>query len=335
MTKEHRKASFAWKLGASFIILAGALMLAIVLGAKETTVQDVWRAIFTNDSGQQLDIIRELRLPRELGALVTGSALAAAGAIMQGMTRNPLADPGILGLSAGANAALAINVAILPTVNYYGLMLACFIGAGFGALLVFGIGASKKGGFSPFRIVLAGAAVTALLFAVAQGVGLIFKISQNVSLWTAGGLVGTTWKQLAVIVPFIAAGLLIALLLSKQLTVLSISEDVAVGLGQKTFAVKAILFVVIVLLTGASVALAGNLAFVGLLVPHIVRGITGSDYRFILPMSAVSGGAFMLFADTAARLINAPYETPVVAIMAIVGLPFFLFVVHKGGRAFT
>ncbi|MFY4776932.1 FecCD family ABC transporter permease [Metabacillus sp. RGM 3146] len=336
MTKETRTAySFAWKLGMSLVILAGALILSIVLGAKEITVQDVWCAIFTDASGEQLDIIREIRLPREIGALVTGSALAAAGAIMQGITRNPLADPGLLGLSAGANAALAITVAILPSANYYGLMVACFVGAGFGALLVFGIGAAKKGGFSPFRIVLAGAAVTALLFAVAQGVGLLFKISQNVSLWTAGGLVGTTWKQLAAIGPFIAAGLFIAIVLSKQLTVLSISEEVAVGLGQKTFAVKAILFVVIVLLTGASVALAGNLAFVGLLVPHIVRGITGSDYRFILPMSAVLGGAFMVFADTAARMINAPYETPVAAVMAIAGLPFFLFIVNKGGRTFT
>lgn len=154
-------------------------------------------------------------------------------------------------------------------------------------------------------------------------------------MWTAGGLIGTSWSQLEIIVPFIVLGILLAVFLSRQLTILSLSEEVAVGLGQKTMQIKTVLFVVIILLTGASVALVGNMTFIGLMVPHIVRAIVGTDYRFIIPMSAIAGGSFMLFADMLGRTMNAPYETPVAAIVAMMGLPFFLFVVRKGGKAFS
>jgi iron complex transport system permease protein len=154
-------------------------------------------------------------------------------------------------------------------------------------------------------------------------------------MWTSGGMAGTSWSQLQFIIPIIAAGILISLMLSRQLTILSLSEEVAVGLGQKTVAIKGILFVVIVLLAGAGVALAGNLAFVGLMVPHIVRAIVGTDYRYIIPMSVIMGAAFMLLADTVGRTVNAPYETPVAAVVAVLGLPFFLLIVRKGGRDFT
>jgi iron complex transport system permease protein len=214
-------------------------------------------------------------------------------------------------------------------------MIACFIGAAVGATMVFGIGAMKRGGFSPFRIVLAGAAVSAFLFAIAEGVGLYFKISKDVSMWTAGGIIGTNWSQLQIIIPFIIVGILISIYLSRQLTILSLSEEVAVGLGQKTVLVKTVLFIVIVLLAGASVALVGNMAFIGLMIPHIVRAIVGTDYRFILPMSAVVGATFMLLADTLGRTLNAPFETPVAAIVALLGLPFFLIIVRKGGKEFS
>ena len=254
---------------------------------------------------------------------------------MQGLTRNPLADPGLLGLTAGANAALAMTIAFIPSANYFGLTIACFVGAAVGTLLVFGIGSIKRGGFSPLRIVLAGAAVSAFLYAVAEGFGIFFKVSKNVSMWTSGGLMGTSWNQLQIIVPFIIIGILVSLFLSRQLTILSLNEEVAVGLGQKTTQIKTILFIVIILLAGASVSLVGNMAFIGLMVPHLVRAIVGTDYRFIIPMSAISGATFMLFADTLGRTINAPYETPIIAIMAVMGLPFFLVIVRKGGRAFS
>lgn len=317
---------------AVFVCMFG---ISLVFGAADISVRDVWLALVSSTSNDQISIIREIRLPREVAALFVGAALAVSGAIMQGMTRNPLADPGLLGLTAGANAALAITIAFLPSANYFWTMVACFIGAAVGASLVFGIGAIKKGGFSPIRIVLAGAAISAFLYAIAEGIGIYFRISKDVSMWTAGGTIGTTWGQLSIIVPFILIGMAISFFLSRQLTILSLSEEVAVGLGQKTGRIKAILFAVIIILAGASVALVGNMAFIGLMIPHIVRVFVGTDYRFILPMSAIVGATFMLLADTLGRTINAPYETPVVAIVTVAGLPFFLAIVRKGGKAFS
>ncbi|CAG9619970.1 FecCD family ABC transporter permease [Sutcliffiella rhizosphaerae] len=328
--------SFTYKLIAATLVFAGMFFVAMILGAADTTIRDVWLALTSfSTSSDKILILREIRLPREVAAIFVGAGLSVAGAIMQGMTRNPLADPGLLGLTAGANAALAITLAFFPSLNYYGIMVACFIGAAIGAGMVFGIGAMKRGGFSPLRIVLAGAAVSAFLFAIAEGVALTFKLSRDVSMWTAGGIIGTTWGQLQLIIPLISVGIILSIYLSRQLTILSLSEEVAVGLGQKIIAVKIILFIVIILLTGASVALVGNMAFIGLMVPHIVRAIVGTDYRFILPMSALVGGTFMMLADTVGRTINAPFETPVAAIVAIVGLPFFLIIVRKGGKAFS
>lgn len=332
MTKEEQASiPFIVKIATSLVVFVTMFIVACVLGAADTSLKDVWQAITLDAKTDTVLMLREIRFPRETGAVFVGAALAVAGAIMQGLTRNPLADPGLLGLTAGANAALAITLAFLPNANYFTITIACFIGAAIGTLMVFGIGAAKKGGFSPLRIVLAGAAVSAFLYAIADGVGLYFKLSKNVSMWTAGGLIGTSWPQLQIIVPLIVIGILLALILSRQLTILSLSEEVAVGLGQNTARIKGILFIVIVLLAGASVALVGNMAFIGLMVPHIVRAMVGTDYRFIIPMSAMTGASFMLLADTLGRTIHSPYETPVAAIVVVMGLPFFLFIVRKGG----
>jgi iron complex transport system permease protein len=334
MKENKGRISFGFKLLSAALVFVLMFTAAMVFGAAEISVKDVWLALTSSATSDKILIIREIRLPREVAAIFVGAALAVAGAIMQGITKNPLADPGLLGLTAGANAALALTIAFIPSASYFIILVACFIGSVIGVILVFGISSMKKGGFAPFRIVLAGAAISAFLYAIAEGIGIYFKISKRVSMWTAGGLVGTTWGQLQVIVPFILIGIFIAIFLSKQLTILSLSEEVAVGLGQKTTQIKIILFIVIALLAGASVALVGNMAFIGLMIPHIVRAIVGTDYRFIIPMSAISGAALMLFADTLGRTINAPYETPIAAVVSMIGLPVFLFIIKKGGDSF-
>ncbi|MBY0093141.1 iron ABC transporter permease [Priestia megaterium] len=326
---------FLYKLIGALLVFIIMFGYSMVFGAADISIKDVWLALSSSSVNEQISIIRDIRLPREIAAVFVGAALSVSGAIMQGMTRNPLADPGLLGLTSGANAALAVTIAFIPSVNYLGITIACFIGAAVGAILVFGIAAIKRGGFSPLRIVLAGAAVSAFLYAIGEGVGIYFKISKDVSMWTAGGMVGTSWEQLQIIVPFIVGGIFIALLLSRQLTILSLNEEVAVGLGQQTTKVKTILFVVMILLAGASVALVGNMVFIGLMIPHIVRGIVGTDYRYIIPMSAITGAVFMLLADTLGRTVSAPYETPIAAVVSMIGLPFFLVIVHKGGKAFS
>ncbi|PKG24208.1 FecCD family ABC transporter permease [Niallia nealsonii] len=335
MTKNTTFTQFiAWKFIIAILLFIAVFFVAMVFGAADASIKDVWLALTTKIKSDNITLLREIRLPREVGAITVGAALAVSGAIMQGITRNPLADPGLLGLTAGGNFALALTLAFIPSANYFSIMIACFIGAALGTLLVFGIGAVKKQGLSPFKLILAGSAISAFLTAVAEGIGLIFKLSKNISMWTSGGLIGTTWGQLQLIIPFILIGIFISCFLSRQLTILSLSEEVAVGLGQKTKYVKIILFIVITILAGASVALVGNMAFIGLMIPHIVRAIVGTDYRYIIPMSAIFGGTFMLAADTLGRIINAPYETPIAAIVAMLGLPFFLLIVNKGGKGY-
>ncbi|URN96584.1 MAG: iron ABC transporter permease [Candidatus Pristimantibacillus lignocellulolyticus] len=309
-------------------------LIAITFGAADTTLSDVYHALFTTVSNDKITMLEEIRIPRAVAAMLVGGALAIAGAIMQGTTRNPLADPGLLGLSAGANLALAISIVLLPTISTLTTVWVCFIGAGIAVLLVIGIGSAKRGGFSPLRIVLAGAAITAFLNAITEGIGLHFQITKRVSMWTSGGLIGTTWSQISMISPFIIVGIIVALYYSRSLTLLSLDEEAATGLGQNVTKVKIILFTVVVILAGSSVALVGNMAFIGLMIPHIVRAVVGNDYRYILPMSIFIGSTFMVLADLLGRIVTAPYEAPAAAIVAIMGLPFFLLVVRKGGRNF-
>lgn len=329
----RRTYGFLWKLIAGLAALAVMFAIAMIFGASDASLRDVWLAITSNNAGQNVTVIREIRMPRETAGMLVGAALGVSGAIMQGLTRNPIADPGLLGLTAGANTALAFTLAIVPAAGYFGITSACFIGAAVGTLLVLGLGSMKRGGMSPLRIVLAGAAVSAFLYAIAQGIGLAFKVSKDVNMWTSGGLVGTSWDQVRSIAPVIIVGIAISILFSKSLTILSLNEEAAVGLGLRTVYVKIILYLMVILLAGASVALVGNLAFIGLMIPHIVRAMVGTDYRAVIPASAIWGAVFMLLADTLARTVNAPHETSVMAITAVVGLPFFLFIVRRGVKS--
>lgn len=334
MEKNKKVIPYKYKFILCLVLFGLIFMTSMVFGAADISLNDVLLAITTNLEDEKILIIREIRFPRTIGAILVGSALGVSGAIMQGMTRNPLADPGLLGLTAGANMALALTIAFVKVANYFLIMLACFIGAAIGAGLVFGISAMKKGGFNHLRIVLAGAAISAFLNAISEAIGIYSRISKDISMWSSGGLMGTNWYQLKVISPFILIGIIISIIFSKQLTILSLSDEVAVGLGQNISKVKGILFIVIIILTGASVALVGNIAFIGLIIPHIVRVIVGNDYKHIIPISTLLGAALMLFSDTLSRTISAPYETPVIAIVSMMGLPFFLFIVHRRRKMF-
>ncbi|MFB8373248.1 FecCD family ABC transporter permease [Paenibacillus taichungensis] len=326
---------FATKLLGSVLVLIVCFIIAMMFGAEETTFRNLWLTLTSATKNDNILILREIRLPRELAAMLIGAALAVSGGIMQGITRNPLADPGLLGLTSGANMALALAFVFMPSLGYFGIMVACFVGAALGAALVIVLGSMRRGSLSPIRVVLAGAAVSAFMYAISDGISIYFKISKDVSMWTSGGLIGTTWSQIQAIAPVILIGLAVVPFLSNQINILSLSDEVATGLGQKLVLVKTILFLLVIVLTGASVALIGNMAFVGLMIPHIVRKLVGTDYRYIIPVSIFAGASFMLLAETLGRTINAPYETPVVAIASMLGLPFFLFVVRRGGKAFS
>lgn len=328
-----RQATGGLVLSTGILLLIGSFILAVSVGAADIDILSVWRAVFSPDLARETDqIITNIRLPREVGALLVGAALAVSGAVMQGITRNALADPGLLGLNAGASFALACLFAFFPSANYLLIMFVSFIGAGIGAGIVFGLGTLRPGGLTPIRITLAGAAVSALLTALGEGIALYFKLAQDLAFWRAGGVSGTNWVQLQLLFPVIVIGTLIAIAFSKRITILSLGEEVAKGLGQRTFLIKTILMLVVLVLAGAAVSIVGPIAFVGLMVPHIVRFLVGSDYRWIIPCSVVYGALLMILADTIARMINAPYETPIGAVVSLAGVPFFLYLARKGGR---
>lgn len=316
------------------VLLALGMALSISFGAADIKLGVVWQAIFNfNPDLTPHQIIWEIRLPRILGGAMVGACFAVAGAIMQGMTRNPLADSGLLGLNSGAGFALAVCFAFFPGMPYMYIIMYSFIGAGLGVLLVYGFGAASRSGLTPLRLVLAGAAVSAMLSALSEGIALYFKIGQDLAFWTAGGVAGTKWSQLEVMFPWVLAALIVGLIISRSITLLSLGEEIAVGLGQRTGLIKLVGLIVVLILAGTAVSVVGAVGFVGLIIPHLTRKIVGVDYRWIIPCSAVMGSLLLVFADLAARMINPPYETPIGALVALIGVPFFLYLARKERRS--
>ncbi|MDF2960802.1 MAG: putative transporter permease [Paenibacillus sp.] len=324
---------------AVFILVGGLAALAfglaasISIGAADIQLYTVWEAVFQfNPELTQHQIIQELRLPRALAGALVGCGFAISGALMQGMTRNPLADPGLLGIHAGAGFVLALCFAFFPEMPFRYIILFSFLGAAVGTGLVYGVSAMAKGGLTPVRLALAGAAVSALLVALSEGIAIFFQIAQDLAFWYAGGVSGTKWLQIQLLWPWIAAGVVSSLLLSRSITVLSLGEDIAAGLGQRTAWVKLGGTLAALVLAGASVSAVGSIGFVGLVIPHAARALVGVDYRWIIPCSAVLGALLMVLADIGARLVNPPFETPIGAIIALIGVPFFLYLARQERR---
>ncbi|MBO8165132.1 MAG: iron ABC transporter permease [Brevibacillus sp.] len=323
----------------SFILLGGLALLALGLaisisvGAADIQLLTVWEAVFHfNPDLTQHQIIQELRLPRALCGAMVGAGFAVAGSIMQGMTRNPLADPSLLGVNAGAGFVLALCFAFWPGLPFHYVILFSFLGAGLGSGLVYGIGSLARGGLTPVRLVLAGAAVSALLVALSEGVAIYYQVGQELAFWYAGGVAGTTWLHITIMLPWMAAGLIGALMLSRSITVLSFGEEVAAGLGQRTGLVKLAGSLIVLILAGSAVSSVGMIGFIGLVIPHVARYLVGVDYRWIIPCSAVLGSLLMVLADIGARMVNPPFETPVGALISLLGVPFFLYLARKERR---
>lgn len=324
---------------ASFILFGGtaallfSLALAISVGAASIDLATVWEAVFHfNPDLTNHQIIKELRMPRALAGALVGAAFAVAGAIMQGMTRNPLADSSLLGLNAGAGFALAICFAFFPGTSYLNIMFFSFFGATMGALIVYGIGSLAKGGLTPVRLTLAGAAVSALFVALSSGIQIHFKIGQDLAFWYNGGIAGVNWLQVKIIAPWIIAALIGAVVISRSISLLSLGEDIAASLGQRTGLIKFIGMLFTLVLAGAAVSVAGGVGFVGLIIPHLARYLVGVDYRWIIPCSAILGAILVELADIAARTLNAPYEGPIGALISLIGVPFFLYLAVKQRR---
>lgn len=305
-------------------------LLSIAVGSAAVPPAAVWAALVEFDGSAEHIIVRSLRLPRAFVAAAVGAALAIAGALMQGLTRNPLASPGILGVNAGAALAVVGALYLLPGTSAAMQPWFAFAGAGVAAAAVYLLGTLGQARSTPVALVIAGAAITALLTALTTAI-LIFdqQTLDRIRFWLAGSVAGADLATLQQVAPYLAVGAILALALAPSVTILSLGEEVATGLGQKVSVVRLLTALTVVLLSGGAVAIAGPIGFVGLVIPHIARSFVGPDYRWIIPYAAVLGGLLMLLADMAARVVIRPAEMPVGVMTALLGGPFFVYLARK------
>jgi iron complex transport system permease protein len=315
------------------ILLVICLIFSVTLGAAEIPLDQILTSFVNFDGSYNHLIIQTVRLPRSLIAILVGASLAVSGALMQGLTRNPLADPGILGIESGAALFVVATIFIFGTSSVTTLTVAAFLGAGITAILVYLLGSLGKGGATPINITVAGSALTALISSLTTAILIISQRTlEEIRFWLAGSLAGRDVNILFSALPFVILGLIIAFLLGKQITTMSLGEDVAKGLGQKTAWIKILTAISVILLAGSSVALAGPIGFIGLVVPHIVRFFIKTNYGWILPYSAVVGATLLLIADISARVLLKPKELPVGVMTALVGAPFFVYLAKSKVR---
>jgi iron complex transport system permease protein len=297
-----------------------------------------WEAIVESfrhfDGSNTHLIIQTARIPRALIGAIVGSSMAVAGALMQAITRNPLASPSLFGVNAGAAFMIVMVVGYIDAASMIPQSWIGLFGAGVGAGIVYILGSIGRDGMTPVKITLAGSAVTAFFASLTQGILLTNgKAFDQVLIWLVGSIAGREMNMLTAVLPYIAVAMIGALLLSRHINILAMGEDVAQGLGQRTVLIKLGAALVIVALAGGSVAAAGPIVFVGIIVPHIVRFLVGTDYRWIIPYCIALGAILLLGADIGARFIAMPKEVPVGVITALIGVPFFVAIARKGGGA--
>lgn len=310
----------------SVLLLIICLIISITTGDAEISLETVYKAFTAFDGSTNQLIVRTLRLPRSLIAMFVGASLAVAGSIMQGLTKNPLASPGILGINAGAALAVVSGGFILgsssanlyPTLGFFGAIVT--------ALTVYWLGSLGRGGLHPVKLTIAGAAITALLSSLTTAILILDRNRlEEIRFWLAGSVAGKDLNVFLQVFPYLFIGLTIAFFLARQITLLSLGEDVATGLGVKTAWVKIGATICVVILAGCSVSIAGAIGFIGLVVPHIARLLVGIDYRWIIPYAAILGSILLLLADIAARLLLKPIEIPVGIMTSLIGGPFFIY----------
>jgi len=314
------------------VLILLTIILSILYGAKHIDFVVVWNALFHFESGNvDHNIIRISRLPRVIGALLVGAYLAISGALMQGMTRNYLASPSIMGVSDGAAFVITLCMVIDPGMSSFHMILYSMVGSALGAGIVFGFGSMITNGLSPVRLAIIGSVIGTFLSSISAAIASYFQISQNVSFWYNARLHQIDPALLKLAIPFGLVGIILALYISKSITILSLGDEISINLGQRTQLVKAISIISVVCLTGTAVALVGKIGFVGLIIPHITRFLVGVDYKWIIPCAGVIGGVFLALCDIISRFVNYPFETPIGVVTALIGIPFFLYLIRTRG----
>jgi iron complex transport system permease protein len=334
MIKTKRKTLAYSLMFIGIILLVVGIGMSISLGAKQIDFSTIVQSLFTSNNDINIKIIRDVRIPRAIAAALVGGFLAVSGAIMQGITRNPIAEPSVIGITQGATFMIAVAFVlqrIYPNlvIGSFGLMIFAFLGASISGLLVYFVSSRSSRKVDPVKLALAGTALGTLLISLAMGISMYFNLSQQLSFWILGGLVSAKWQGVKLL--FIVGGIALigAMVMAPKITILSLGEEVAIGLGQRTNSVRLICLIIVICLTGASVSVAGNIVFVGLIVPQIAKAIVGSDYKYIIPSSMILGSVLLVYSDIMARMINPPYETPIGSLTALLGVPVFIYLVRK------
>ncbi|GAB3141488.1 iron chelate uptake ABC transporter family permease subunit [Micromonospora sonneratiae] len=314
----------------ALLLLGLAVLASFALGSKPLAPTQVWHALVAPDGGEATTIVRELRMPRTILALIVGASLAVAGVLLQALTRNPLAEPRIMGISAGASFGVVVAIASFGVSSLAGYVWFGIAGALLAGLLVFGIANRTRDGASPVTLALVGAALDASFGAVVVGLlSIDARTFEEYRFWVVGGVAGRDTSVAAQVVPFALVGLLLAAVAARGLDALALGDDVARGLGHRVGLVRLSGGAAAVLLIGAGVAAAGPIAFVGLAVPHLARGLVGADHRWTLGVSALLGPVLLLTADVIGRLIAPPGEIPAGIVTALVGAPLLVFLVRR------
>lgn len=311
--------------------LALVAFASVAYGSRSIGLGAVWDALWHFDpSIDDHLIVREMRVPRTILGLLVGAALGLAGAVMQGLTRNPLADPAILGVQSGATLAVVVAIYTLGVGSFGGYVWFAFAGAAVASVVVYLLGSLGRGGATPVKLALAGAAMTALLQALASAILLLdVETLDQYRFWAVGSLVGRDVDTVGEVAPFIAVGIVLALVSGRMLNALALGDDVARSLGQRVALGRATSALAVVILAGAATAAAGPIGFIGLTIPHVARAIVGPDYRWILPWSLVTAPILLLGADVVGRVISRPSEVQVGIVTAVIGAPFFVLLVRR------
>ena len=305
------------------------LIVAICAGAKSIPLQTVWDSIFHYEDVLDMQLVRDVRIPRVICTAFVGGLLGITGAMMQGVTRNPIAEPSILGVSQGATLVIAIFYAAGIGITTKNVMIASFIGALITGLIVLGFISKKANNNSIAKILLAGTAMSTFFVSLTTVIGLLTNQSQMIGFWVSGGFRNATWADFKLVFIVGIIGLIITMILSPKINILNLGDDVAIGLGESPEKIRFITLMVMIPMIAAAVAVGKNIAFVGLIIPQVVRKILGEDYRKNIPCSFLLGAVLLTYADIAARMLFNPYETPIGVFTAIIGIPFFISVARK------
>lgn len=329
LTSGRRDAVRSFWLAGLVVLLGLLVVLSIVVGTRDVGADDIWAALGgrTETIGQSAVAVR---IPRMVLAVLAGGALALAGAVMQGVTRNPLADPGILGVNSGASLAVVLGVAWFGISSPEAYFWSALVGAGATTLFVYAVGSLGPGGATPLKLTLAGSATSVACVSLFIAVILpLNDIAGGIQTWLIGGVGGATFDRIVPVLPFFAAGLVISLSSAHKLNSLALGDEMAAGLGDNVALSRIIASVGAVLLCAAATALCGPIIFLGLMVPHLVRLLTGVDYRWLLPLSTLGGACVLLLADTLGRVVARPGEIEVSIITALFGAPVFIWIVRR------